>query len=308
MALEIKDLTSHSAKVGTFLVRVVEPQILRYSYDRSGVQKMGQRLQCRLVSKDATMYCLATARGDENKLNGLLKKFADQSTWLLTKPQVDAKMDMKWVSAPNKTVVMLDGSTVSTQATTTDGDLATECVPPHNVEAVAALMDKRCIDLMGVLKDVQDAVVQTKVGPRRKLTLTLLDKSDSQACVVQVAVWQDEKSTQMADLLETHKGGVVRLFAVSTDFYNGKLMLSASNSFEVKDGGRHARAEALRTLSNEMKNLPDEQLCSLTGSWEGGGGGSVSVEGNAVLTMCSLLHSLKDSLRQDCLAEASASA
>ena len=280
-----------------------QPSVVESStYERSGVTRTSHKLECFLVSSDPAMYCLGTIKDQEAKLKDLMQHFKHGSCWLLSKVKLDAKSDVRYNSCPNKVTVTLSTTTASPAE---DDTLADEVVPAHGVNNILQLCDKRSIDLMGVLRDTEDnGVIATAKGKRQKYTLNIVDQTDADAGTyhVQIALWDAPESQWGSDLAK-YKGSVVRLFGIYADFPNGNLALTASSSFRVADAGGSDKAKRLQQASADL--LTGDAV-TVAAAATRSAGASLSTEGDAVLTLCSVLENLKQSAVQtsDCLVRA----
>ena len=99
--------------------------------------------------------------------------------------QLDTKANSIYNSCSNKVTVLLGGKTAAVPLT--DATLATEVVPAHRVVDVLQLADRRCVDLLAMVHDIEDhGILNTSKGRRQKFSVHLLDKGsdESEACSV----------------------------------------------------------------------------------------------------------------------------
>lgn len=198
----------------------------------------------------------------------------------------------QWNSAPVKVCVTLSHPTVS-EPLDDNNSLATEILLAATVADVVDIKDKRAIDMMGVAHDYTECVVSTVRGSRRKCTFRLQD--DSKA-TLSVTIWRP--GTDSFDFLSLLEKKVVRIFGLSTDFYNGGLQLTAMNDMLILPGGGSEKAQALNKSQDELLSLDGKDFVSVTGA------PSISTDGEASLTfaLCYTPRAmLKMELRRWCL-------
>ena len=279
--LEIAELNDKTAGIACFAVRVVGPRSIVYTYKKNGQEKSGVRMDAWLVSSDPTRYCRAMVKGDPAKVETALAKFKEGSTWLLSRIALD-KTDQKWNSASIKFTVLLSQPTHAQELA---GDaakkMATEVVPPASVADVIHIRDKRAIDIMGVASEFAESEVSTVQGTRRKCTFTLRDDTKS---IIAVTIWKPSGDTE--DFESKLNGKAVRIFGLSTSFYQDVLQLTTLSDFQIYPAGTTERAKALESGQETLLKMAMDELTTLTGV------PSLSTEGEAAMTVCSMLQAL----------------
>ena len=286
--LEISELNDKTAGIARFGVRVVGSRKIEFTYKKNGQEKSGTRMEAWLVSSDPSKYCRATVKGDAAKVNAAMTKFKDGTAWLLSNIVLD-KTDQKWNSASVKVTVLLSPPT---QAKELSGDaakkMAIEVVPPASVADVAEIKDKRSIDVMGVASDYNENEVSTAQGPRRKCSFTLRDHTKT---MIGVTIWRPVGDKE--NFSDKLNGKAVRIFGLATSFYQDVLQLTALNDFQIHPAGNSARAKALESGQQELLNMANDDLTTITGI------PSMSTEGEAALTVCSMLHAVGNAAMGD---------
>lgn len=270
-----------TAGVASFGVRVVGPRKMEYTYKKHGQDKSGVRMGAWLVSSDPTRYCRAMVKGDAAKINAAMAKFQEGSAWLLSGIALD-KTDQKWNSASIKFTVLLSQPTRA-EALPEDAaeKMATEVAPPASVADVIHIRDKRAVDIMGVASEFAESEVSTAQGTRRKCTFTLRDDTKS---IISVTIWRPSGDKQ--DLASQLNGKAVRIFGLSTSFYQDVLQLTTLSDFQIYPAGTTERAKALESGQDTLLNMAAGELTTLTGV------PSLSTEGEAGMIVCSMLQAL----------------
>lgn len=58
-------------------------------YKKNGEEKQSQKFDCLLVSTDPCSYCKAVVQGDLGKIHAAMRKFKDQTCWMLSSVATD---------------------------------------------------------------------------------------------------------------------------------------------------------------------------------------------------------------------------
>ena len=126
-------LNKSSAKIATFLVRVVKPKLASYTYTgkADGQRKTGSTFQCFLVGTKGESYCQGFVKGSLAEQQKAETKFKYGSSWKLTKAVFDFTTPA-YISSPIKLKMDMNKSVLEACAAA-DGMVAAFPVPPRTV-------------------------------------------------------------------------------------------------------------------------------------------------------------------------------
>ena len=110
----LKNMNATTGKFAKWYVRVVDPQIIDYSFKAKGEPFAAQKFQCVLVSKDPAQYMLGLvpfAFSDRRAAAKAQTKFPENQVFEVTTPAFDVKARADFNGCPVKPVVLLSGPT-----------------------------------------------------------------------------------------------------------------------------------------------------------------------------------------------------
>ena len=139
--LDLNLLSKGSARGATFVVRVAQGRCVEYTYTQKGSNNRttAHQFEAYLVGIRGEGYCVGFVRGPLATCKAAAEKFADGSSWHLSKVCLDTKTPSALISTPAPLRVDLSKSTL-TAANSDSGATqpAAHPVPPRTV-AMAGL-------------------------------------------------------------------------------------------------------------------------------------------------------------------------
>ena len=110
----ILNMNESNGKYAHWIVRVLDPRVVVYSFQARGVQVTAKKFVCVLVSKNPSEYALGIVPFDfkaPNTAEEALKKFLPGTVWEVKKPAFDTRSKPAYVGAPLKRVLLLQKPT-----------------------------------------------------------------------------------------------------------------------------------------------------------------------------------------------------
>lgn len=223
--MDLASLNTASAKVGTFPVRVLTPVIDTYTFLKDGKSMEGCSFRCLLLGTSATSYCVGTWRGSKKDVQACLARFANGSTWSVSKVVFDQRAKAEYISAPIKTVVSLNNSTVQPATMADHPDMLK---PQYSLSAVARIETSNLyFDVLGLVKEVSDVLTYEE---REKRVAYLLDDGMK---LVSIGIWDDatkDDSKSLVKQIAKLANKVVLITGIKSLHREGNLNLNTSKT------------------------------------------------------------------------------
>ena len=229
--VDLSALNKSSAKVATFVVRLVNAKDVQYTYraKRDGTQQTANKFEIVLVGMDPKSYCIGYVKGSEQDIVAARKIFANDSVWSLSKVVLDTYTSPAYINTPLPYRVDLNKSTMMPR--NTDGAIDKQLrsqlpmypVPPRSVAEISRITTNRATDLIAVVKSYQKE--RTNKNGQDILDVTLIDDSETEPgklATVVVSLWGATKIAQV----KTKKGEAMVFFNLSVSCSDGKPQIN----------------------------------------------------------------------------------
>jgi len=303
--LQLSEVNSSSAKVGSWLVRVAFPYIDEFAFqDKNGKQVTGQKFICTLVGVGDAQYMPGVVKGTAAKVKQALDKFREGTLWKLSKIALDTKSDAKYVSGPLKNTILLS------QPTQVDPILAgvpedkivpRRPVPISTLSNIIALTGKKHVDIIGLVFEVGSSdVVATSIGERVRTNVVLIDDGcDPSGAMrkVQITVWEEKnpKNKSLVSELQSKIGKVVVFHSIVGELREQNLQLNTGKHVFMHFPEEGKRAVKLTELSESITAKARTSSKALTSWGSAAGAGPIDVTGDATISCCAALQALRSS-------------
>ena len=144
---DLAALNNASAKVASFHVRLLYPQMIHYEYTERTTKKkkQGQYFSCRLVSKSPHSV-EATLRGSTADLKAAELKYKHGANFLLKKISFDAKSSPCYIASNLKLCVDLKNTCV--EACDDDTSIPASIGPRHGIKELLEISSRMAFDLV----------------------------------------------------------------------------------------------------------------------------------------------------------------
>jgi len=209
----LKNMNVQTAKHASWVVRVLSPKIIPFSFPSKGVQVAAEKFVCLLVSKDPKHFMFGSVPfnfGNKNAARQAFEKFQDGTCFRVQTPEFDNKFKTEFMSTSIKRALLLTKPTelqaIGIADTETLKDIA--CYVDLGL-SLTQVMDR--------LKSIAWQPSQTLSGSTRQL-LNVTGKMQSLSPVKQVAVAGRTRNVASLELVD--KEGCVVELSVWDDAYN----------------------------------------------------------------------------------------
>ena len=199
----LKNLNNQTAKHASWIVRVLAPRLIKYTFHARGQTVHAEKFQCLLVSKNPTQFMIGSVPfnfSTQDAAKKALEKFQSGRVFKVQDPGFDGKMKSEYIPTPIKRSLLLTKPTklqeVPLTATQTLNDVATHVDVGMTLKQVLARAQtllgpdgKLLFNLTGKVQSMSDPKTVTKAGRQRKVsTIELIDQEQS---VVEISLWDD---------------------------------------------------------------------------------------------------------------------
>ena len=268
----LKNMNIQTAKHASWVVRVLSPKLVRYSFQAKGKLVQAEKFQCLLVSGIPTQFMIGTVPFNFAAPDGARKAFEKFKVGLcfqIQAPEFDSKMKAEYMSTPIKRAVLLakPGSVRAVPPTATEKlkDIVDHVDVAMTLTQVLGRLNKMCwpqtqtlsgsgrqillLNLTGKVQSLSDRRQVIVSGrTRHVLAMELVDQENS---LVEVHVW-DEAHDQVKDL-NLGEGITIIGCSAQRDADGVQVKLNLWDSAHVLRGG--PIAQALTTWDSQDKRL-----------------------------------------------------
>ena len=119
----LKNMNGSSGKVAKWYVRILDPQIVCYTFAAKGETVNAERFECVIVSKEPSQFMLGSVPfdfADRQAASKALAKFQQDSVWEITTPAFDTRARPEYNGCVLKSVLLLKKPTVVKQVPPTN--------------------------------------------------------------------------------------------------------------------------------------------------------------------------------------------
>ena len=101
----LKNMNASTGKFAKLYVRILDPQIISYSFKTKSEDVSAQKFQCVLVSKDPSQYMLGVVPfefADRQAASKAFAEYRDKTVWEITTPGFDTKSRLEYMGVQGK--------------------------------------------------------------------------------------------------------------------------------------------------------------------------------------------------------------
>ena len=291
----LSNINASTAKHAKWIVRILQPRCIDYTFTDSGEVVKATKFGCLLVSEDPHKYVPATVAWsftDKGAPKKALKRFTAGSIWIMKKPTFDPKADPRFYSSSVPGVLLLSTSVLEPVP---NGQSLTAVPAEHLqvglglkklIQCLAGMLmpvgrqkpATKNVDLCGKILEKGLVKEVVKDGKKREVCEVIL--ADGSGSRISVSVW--DKATAYMEDLEVGSG--VSLVGVSAMKADGnQIKLNMWDSAFVCQGG--AQVQSLTDLGVDTASLQTMTAAFVPGAFQPDVS-ALSLIGIAVPTVC----------------------
>ena len=264
----LKNMNSTSAKHATWLVRVLDPKIIKYQFTARGQLVQAEKFECILVSENPKEYMMATVPfsfSDRAAAARVMKTYKALTSYEIRTPQFDTKQKQEYISCPVKRVVILTDPTRTAPIPPTEqakqqypsmfvdvGRNLTETMKvltgmrfnlqPSGPASGSAKLGAQCLDVCGKILSLTGQKPTEKRGKRYMVAnMELVDDLEGK---VEVNVW--DNAYKLVKDIPLGEGVTLIGCTATKDPSDNATKLNLWDSAHVLSGG--TRAQSLTSL------------------------------------------------------------
>ena len=208
----LKNMNLETAKHAQWVVRVLSPKLIRYSFQAKQKTVQAEKFQCLLVANIPTQFMIGIVPfsfATPDSAKKAFQRFKSGLCFRVQQPEFDGKMKAEYMSTPLKRALLLTNpaTVVAVPLTATDmlKDVANHVDVGMNLTNVLARLNKMCwpqtqtlsgptrqtqlLNLTGKVKSLSSVKQVIVAGRTRKVSA--MELVDQEASLVEVHVWDD---------------------------------------------------------------------------------------------------------------------
>ena len=213
----LKNMNLETAKHAQWMVRVLAPKLIRYSFQSKQKTVEAEKFQCLLVSTIPTQFMIGSVPFNfaaPKAASQAFQKFKAGLCFRVQQPEFDGRMKAEYISTPIKKALLLTNPATVTAVPLTDTDTLKD-VADHvdvgmSLTNVLGRLNKMCwpqtqtlsggtrqtqlLNLCGKVNSISSAKQVIVAGRTRKVSA--IELADQEASLVEVHVW-DEAHEQL---------------------------------------------------------------------------------------------------------------
>ena len=213
----LKNMNLETAKHAQWMVRVLAPKLIRYTFQAKGKTVEAEKFQCLLVSTIPTQFMIGSVPFNfaaPKAASQAFQKFKAGLCFRVQQPEFDGRMKAEYISTPIKKALLLTNpatvTAVPPTATDTLKDVADHVDVGMSLTNVLGRLNKMCwpqtqtlsggtrqtqlLNLCGKVNSISSAKQVIVAGRTRKVSA--IELADQEASLVEVHVW-DEAHEQL---------------------------------------------------------------------------------------------------------------
>ena len=292
------ELTSKTCGVGVWILRVVQPRIVEYTYTWQSQQRQGKKAEYILLSEDSNVYCMGVVKcsGSNDAANqkflAQVAKFKNGTMW--SRSRINFTSDKpEYIGSPVKHVIDLTKTKLSPV-------LDTPCfprtpTPPESLAAIVQLLRSQTVDFLALMNTGEkQRQVTTRIGERNIIDVTFLDGSklanEKMATITTSMFFPTDRGAQA--LLQQLRGNDDKPFAVfgaMCSRVDGKVNVSLGQDAYWLSCDSGDKAARLIELGQESRSKDDVE--EISAQWTPQEARNFKEE-PATLTTCALLSTI----------------
>ena len=147
----LKNMNATTAKFANWVVRVLDPKIIKYSFKARSENVNAEKFQCMLGSANSSEFMLGAVPfsfSDRDAAGKALKQYKDGHVFAIQTPQFDTKAKAEYISCPIKRVLFLNKPTTCKPVNPTQ-------TAKLNHPAKAATVDIKLLEVMRKLEQMR---------------------------------------------------------------------------------------------------------------------------------------------------------
>ena len=155
----LKNMNVQTSKYASWVVRVLSPKIIRYTFNSKGQPIQAQKFVCLLVSKDPKQFMIGSVPfnfADKEGAKKAAQKFKDGARFRIQKPEFDTKFKSEYMSTSIKRAVLLTKPTELQE------------IPPVDMDFLKDISDY--VDLGMSLTEILERLRSTAAQPTQTLS------------------------------------------------------------------------------------------------------------------------------------------
>ena len=213
----LKNMNLETAKHAQWMVRVLAPKLIRYTFQAKGKTVEAEKFQCLLVSTIPTQFMIGSVPFNfaaPKAASLAFQKFKAGLCFRVQQPEFDGRMKAEYISTPIKKALLLTNPATVTAVPLTDTaklkDVADHVDVGMSLTNVLGRLNKMCwpqtqtlsggtrqtqlLNLCGKVNSISSAKQVIVAGRTRKVSA--IELADQEASLVEVHVW-DEAHEQL---------------------------------------------------------------------------------------------------------------
>ena len=218
----LKNMNLETAKHAQWMVRVLAPKLIRYTFQAKGKTVEAEKFQCLLVSTIPTQFMIGSVPFNfaaPKAASQAFQKFKAGLCFRVQQPEFDGRMKAEYISTPIKKALLLTNPATVTAVPLTDTaklkDVADHVDVGMSLTNVLGRLNKMCwpqtqtlsggtrqtqlLNLCGKVNSISSAKQVIVAGRTRKVSA--MELADQEASLVEVHVW-DEAHEQLEGVNE----------------------------------------------------------------------------------------------------------
>ena len=213
----LKNMNLETGKHAQWMVRVLAPKLIRYTFQAKGKTVEAEKFQCLLVSTIPTQFMIGSVPFNfaaPKAASQAFQKFKAGLCFRVQQPEFDGRMKAEYISTPIKKALLLTNPATVTAVPLTDTaklkDVADHVDVGMSLTNVLGRLNKMCwpqtqtlsggtrqtqlLNLCGKVNSISSAKQVIVAGRTRKVSA--IELADQEASLVEVHVW-DEAHEQL---------------------------------------------------------------------------------------------------------------
>ena len=244
----LKNMNVQTAKHASWVVRVLAPKLVEYSFAAKGKQVHASKFTCLLVSNDPKQFMIGSVPFSFAEPQGAkqaAERFKEGFCFRIRQPDFDTKFKTEYISTSVKRVLLLTKPTIIQNTPPTDTETLTSLAHHVDLDMTLTQVIERLSKtahqalLVNVAGKIQSLGSQKNIlSAGRTRQVSAMELIDGEGSVVEVSVW-DEAHQHMSRLLQ---GEGVTIVGCSVQRDADRIKLSLWESAHVLKGGPIAQS------------------------------------------------------------------
>ena len=265
------ELTAKTCGVGVWILRVVQPRVVEYTYTWQSQQRQGKKAEYILLSEDSNVYCMGVVKcigssdtADKN-FQAQVNKFKNGTMWSMSRITLSPDKP-EYIGSPVKLVIDLTKTKLSPVLET--AGFPRTPTPPESLATIVQLSRPQKIDFLALINiGEKHRSVVTRIGERNIIDVTFLDGSKlANEKMVTITTSMFFPSTKAGEaLLQQLRGRdnkPVAVFGAMCSRVDGKVNVSLGQDAYWLSCDSGPKADRLTALGQESRSKQDVEEIS----------------------------------------------